>query len=326
MTELSGATVVTHSIEPYVLPTWHKLPVVPVTTAAEPQRITHTQFAQHIHFLTGRAPPAGVIDYPDIEHAFRNLVLLEDHVHAPGEDTFPVEVLDVRTYVEPDVFWFSPYSVNTSVYNYSWTNGFKIETAEIDGVTIPIPNPTFSLKQNNSQYLQGTVPIRKIRAYIPSTDANNQLLVTSRVDLIPPVQPVSITLRESSRNVLPVFDTRNTIAPPIELPGFQRTPRFASTFDAFTTSSWKSSDEPPLTDNSLLIWSSYRYTSDSNILTDRNVHMYCSLRPMFGLTVPLERTHHVRPPCHGRARVRQLGATSFDDAHTVAAKFEKMTI
>lgn len=228
------------------MPTWHKLPLVPPATAADLRRTTATNYATHIHFAHPRPAGAGQLPIVEIDEQLRRLVLIDDHAHIAAEDPFPVETFDVRRHTVPDVHWFSPYSVNSSVFNYAWTNGFKIESSEIDGTSIPIPNEQFSVNQNNSQFLQGSIPLTKIRGYVPSAAAGNVVIISRRADFIPPAQPLSFTLRDLSQNVLPYFDNRNTIIPPIQLYGFSRTRRFASQDDAFTTASWTSTADPPL--------------------------------------------------------------------------------
>lgn len=53
----------------------------------------------------------------------------------------------------PDVLWFQPFSRATGEFNHALVLGLKIELADIDAVSIPIPNPSLSLINRNSEYI-----------------------------------------------------------------------------------------------------------------------------------------------------------------------------
>lgn len=87
--------------------------------------------------------------------------------------------------------------------NYSLTLGLKIECTEIDGVSLPIPNPSLTLINQNSEYYQGTLPLAQIQATFPYTGeyAFRFRNRTTHEDY----EPLSINRRSTSKAVRPIF-------------------------------------------------------------------------------------------------------------------------
>lgn len=87
--------------------------------------------------------------------------------------------------------------------NHSLTLGLKIECAEIDGVSIPIPNPSLTLVNQNSEYFQGTLPLTQIQATFPFAGqyAFRFRNRTTHEDY----EPLSFNRRSISKAVRPIF-------------------------------------------------------------------------------------------------------------------------
>lgn len=87
--------------------------------------------------------------------------------------------------------------------NHSLTLGLKIECAEIDGVSIPIPKPFLTLVNQNSEYFQGTLPTTQLQATFPLAGefAFRFRNRTTHEDY----EPLSFNRRSISKAVRPIF-------------------------------------------------------------------------------------------------------------------------
>ncbi|CAG9840808.1 unnamed protein product [Diabrotica balteata] len=193
-----------HSLGGAILTTCHQLlrPTVTCTQATEEQ--TDSQFVKHIKypspapiFKSKLTPP------PDIDQAFYHV---SKYPYSPVDPPFEYKEFSRYDHISPDVLCFQPYAKNPSALNHSLTLGLLIESSDIDGVTIPIPNIRISLTENNSMFLQGSIPILHVLKYIPSTqDANIFRLCTITVHS-DESQPCGFALRDCSTVMVPRFD------------------------------------------------------------------------------------------------------------------------
>lgn len=87
--------------------------------------------------------------------------------------------------------------------NHSLVLGLKIESAEIDGVSIPIPNPTLTLVNQNSEYYQESLPISQIQATFPHSDDHAFRFRTRTVH--EEYKPLSFNQRDIAKAVRPTF-------------------------------------------------------------------------------------------------------------------------
>lgn len=162
MNEGNEFTLLTHSIEPTTMPTWHRLEK-PALVAARPNIVTASQHATYCHFLavpqtfrSSKTLPA--VDYdPD-------LLLLHDGAYNPDEPPVIPMAFNERIHTSPDVLWFSPYNKSTTRILFAGLLGLNIEQSNIDCVTIPIENPKQHLIDINSVYRCGLIPTTHIEA------------------------------------------------------------------------------------------------------------------------------------------------------------------
>jgi len=132
--------VLIHSYEPITLPTWHHLSTVPaennVSHVTEPANV----YAGRVHFLINCQANRGALPvcHADLQPV-ANLYLVDNQAYDPANHTFPMNTFTEFDHVTPDVLWF--------VWLFD------------------------TLSSNNSQYMQGTVPIANIRPYIPTQNA-----------------------------------------------------------------------------------------------------------------------------------------------------------
>ncbi|KAK3928055.1 Capsid protein [Frankliniella fusca] len=280
-----SAALLSHSIESIQLPTWHNLQPQPTEGAAVvPARRNDTDFAADIHFLVPpRAERGNLIPPPAELGNCNNLYLVRDVEFREVNNPISFLAFYPDLHITPDVHWMSPYDATTSTYNVSALNGLKIENSFIDGTIIPVPDVELSLIYNNSQFYQGSIPLTKVKPSNP--DGVNRFIIPKRVHPTNAQTKNGLVIIDSGRNTLPIFDRQNVRQPPYQIRGLSPLEHFSSPMYAFTCCAWKEPAQPPLIDNIIPPWSSYRVANDADVIADRIVHLYYSFRPMFGLDI-----------------------------------------
>lgn len=199
---VSGITILNHSIERPTLPTWHSFPTNNLKSSAN--IITDSVYASKIHFCDAARTYSGTLPYPAEPTLFEpNLYLVDHKKYSPKTDPVTFLAFTPKDHSTPDVFWFHPYTRGTGELNHSLVMGLKIEVGEIDGVSIPIPNPSLNLINQNSEYRQGSIPSNLI---IPTFNLNGteRIRIRTRV-LHEDHEPLSFNRRSISKNVFPSF-------------------------------------------------------------------------------------------------------------------------
>lgn len=171
---VGGTALLTHTIEPITLPTWHYFPHFPDPVPQQPNNQTDPDYTTLANFMVEgptfedecayplNAPPSSIpalylVNNPDPEEA---------------ESPYTFKIFNPETDVAPDVFMVQPYGRNENLATVSMTLGIKIEVEEIDGVTIPTLHHSASLSANNSHFLHGSIPLSRIRPNIFSATAH----------------------------------------------------------------------------------------------------------------------------------------------------------
>lgn len=200
--KVSGMVVLTHSLEGPTLPTWHSFPL-PKCATTKPKLLTDIQFAKLTHFCDARPTFSGTLKVPEESTIPKQLYQVEKKKFSPSKCPIQYQIFTKSTHKHQDVLWFQPYTRGTGMINHSLTLGLKIECAEIDGVSIPIPNPLLTLVNQNSEYYQGTLPLAKIQATFPFAGefAFRFRNRTTHEDY----EPLSINRRSTAKAVRPIF-------------------------------------------------------------------------------------------------------------------------
>lgn len=286
---ISGITILSHSLESPTLPTWHSLTCdeLPETSKS----ISDAVFASKINFC---APPQTYTDdipYPADPTLIEPELYLVDRIKFdPRND--PVQFLTFipRENSLPDVFWFQPYSRGTGELNHSLVLGLKIETAEIDGISIPVPNPTLTFINENSEYRQGSIPASNILRMI-HLNGRTHIRIRSRVTP-DEYEPLSFNRRSIAKNVLPTFankdvdDTVNGTFP------FNKEKNQRNFEVATTYCQWPKNEQCPLPEQEMYLWSSYRYRQTPTSSTDADIYFYYTLRGLYGLNTFLSKSRN----------------------------------
>lgn len=295
--QCSGLTIMTHSIESLTLPTWHALPqcVLPTKKDEElnltPQ--TDDAYAKIIDFL--QTPPVykGTFKYNDTDIE-PDLYLVEEHKFVPAENPLDFLTYSEKKFRNAQVIWFQPYDKSSQSIELAIPLGLRIVNPTIDGITIPLPHPSINLTQNNSNYKAGSIPISHIQSYIPTStpvSSFNQLARQKRTLI---TEPLGHSIRDMSRNVLPVMCNEN-VAPEAHIPlsGFTIERHHACPAQSGTVIAWKSNSTPPnMPKSNLYLWSSYRHIDYHPFTGNQTIHMYSTLRGLYGTCVTLTKSTH----------------------------------
>jgi hypothetical protein len=286
---ITGITILTHSVEPPTLPTWTHLEIS--ADAIPTHEATHINFASHTRFLSRPTALTGTITYPpDLGTTPQTLLLMTDVDADPNN--YPVEFLtfDGKIHISPQVLYFQPYDVSPSALAHTITLGLKIESSEIDGITVPTEHPTQSLSDNNSMLLQSAIRLDKIARTNMTADPT---IIRSRTLLDASNQPLGLAISNMSINVLPSFvKTQVPTVFPSTLPGFTSVAQHTDPKFAFNYSASKVNNPGTLPDQFIHLWSSYRYVSRLKRPTATEKFMFSSFRPIYGTNVTLSRSRN----------------------------------
>lgn len=285
-----GITILSHTLETLSTPTWHYLahPMNAMTADTAITTNTPAQFAARTHLYDQAPVYNGNIPYPDEEEVDINLNFyqVENVEHNPAENPVRYKAFDQRLSVNPDVFLFQPYERNCPRAETSTTLGLKIVSEEFDAAIIPLPNIADSLYANNGAYQVGSCPIRMVRPYIPRNDPNTGYRIIQRALNTHEINGFAI--RDGGQNILPVFDNQNVRPDLNPYEGLVEEHHHQDEHTAFTYAAWRDGDGHNVPERSRILWSSYRFVTNPGT-ADRGVNFYFSLRPLYGLGVPLIR-------------------------------------
>lgn len=282
--KVSGMVPLTHSLEGPTLPTWHSFRTTNLI-CNRPKLLTDQLFVKLTLFCDGRESYSDTLQVPDTSLITKPLYQVEKKKFSPSKSPIHYQSFSKSTHVHQDVLWFQPYTRGTGMINHSLTLGLKIESAEIDGVSLPIPNPSLTLVNQNYEFFQGTLPLSTIQATFPFAGAA-AFRFRDRTEH-DDYEPISFNRRDIAKAVRPVFatslvdDTFNGNFP------FFTENGHSSLSSAVTYCQWNRSVPCP-EDYSIYLWSSYR-THD---LADETIYLYYTLRAFYGTNTVLSQTRH----------------------------------
>lgn len=283
--QASGITIMSHSLEPPTLPTWHNLnPAAALTTIR-----TDANYAADIYFMQNKVLGNAVLNIPELDDFPAILVLARRADCTAANDPFPAQTFNANRDVRPPVLYFQPYDRAPSTLNYVVVLGLKIESAELDGLAIPVPNVSDSLIDNNSRYRQGSLPVLRIQ---PCTwTAAEPLIITQRTLHPNEDDPSGHAINDMTRVIVPQFGDQHGRPQQAQLPGFVAVGPIQRPEDCFTYTANAGDNAPPTGTRLFYLWSSYRYV-EQPCSNDPLVHMFYSLRGMYGTSVTLSRSEN----------------------------------
>jgi len=293
----SGVQIMTHFYHGAALPTWHYYKVQDTT-----DEIPAPTFASAIGFLT--TPKAGSdtnsLPFPTDDTTIDpELYLVKKGKNKKSNDERTAILFSSKYHVLPDVRYFDPYAYTPTTLPFTMMTGLSIESEEIDGFTVPQPDLTSSLYDENAHTLQSAVPLILVMKATQLGSAKTTAL--SRASRSTTNPQVSMNLYDSSVNMLPTFNTTvEEQRPTTGLYAFKATGPLTKFSRAFNRIAYKLSSQelvesihaPP---NSLYLWSSYRYI---NINVARNtplvsrIFMIANFRTIYGTNVTMSQSVH----------------------------------
>jgi hypothetical protein len=304
---LSGMNITIHGYSNFATPTWHNHTVKQNETSSTV--ITAKTFSTLTRFLVlpDRAPDTD-LKYPTDESTIDKLLYLVKKgkksatapVHYPADSD--LVTFSGRNTSVPTIRVLDPYDYNATTFHNIYLSGSIIESLEIDGSAVPLPNTDTVLDDENTQFLQSAIPLsdvhRATNIYYRTTGA---IWAERRVPQGPQGQAAATLLFDISENRLPNFDQNIHGALPTSLPGFNIRPHVSLWTSIYSKIGFRlpNADEkehsrPELPDKGkFLVWSPYRYYNGKVMTsTPENYFMLTNLRTVFGTNPPLGETAH----------------------------------
>lgn len=290
-----GVAIVSHTIEPATLPTWHTLktydraiePSTPVKLYSPPD------YAELCNFLA--PPPTHEPSMIEKEAAActacklpKELLLMQKHKHNPDERPYEFKIFEAVRDCTPDVYLYQPYESHADRANVTITLGIKIETEEFDAIGIPLVNFRDSVAENNATTKIGSIFQHQIQDIDMNSDPNHYIRILQRHSNTTNTRAYAI--RNAGRVIIPHYCSENITKPHGTkwLPGHTREEHHDDAEYAYTWTSRRHQVENELSTRPVYLWSSYRYM-DYPSHNPSMIHMYHTLAGLYGTKVPLVR-------------------------------------
>jgi hypothetical protein len=285
-----GVSILSHFIMTPQLPTHHYLPP---SEAADEQDITYMDdaaFARVIHYMETPALPQHTHIYPG-ESAYVEPEFYDMERHAGSIATLPYtfKAFTPDRDVDNKVLLAQPYQTSVATGTLSLAHGLYIEANSITAITIPTPNPFQDMYENNSHYVQGTIPVTKLRMPPAFNQPNHIYPLIERVPQPLMSSHLGIAIRDMSKAIIPVFDARHVEANIVQpIPGIDNTHHHIFKAYGHTVAAWRDTANVPLPDASVHLWSSYRYVKEAANAA-RNVSLYSTMNGFYGISMPVHK-------------------------------------
>lgn len=307
ISSLSGTNILIHGYSDYAIPTWHTVTHARHDTATP---IPAKLYATKIHFLTNATNTTGgtrpfPADPTTIDTNFYLVKSTTPTAHYPT--TSDVVKFRPRHSAAPAVRILDPYDYNATTFKQAYLSGAFIESLEIDGSGIPLPNADMTLDEENSQFLQSAIPMSTVRRatnYLGTAasalwaerrrpdESGRQKATTLLYDMTENRLGTVTKTVPANHATIAGFTLRNFIGN--WLSGISRIGFLSPTSD---------NDEknrlPDLDKGKIVLWSPYRFDAGrfSNMQADGTRHvnpdrtyMLSNLRTLFGTNPPLGET------------------------------------
>lgn len=311
--ELASISIMSHAVIPPMLPTFHMKPV-----STEPKDISITdqtdeQFAQMISYLQAspnHAPDhTNNIDYVEksddnkTTHFLTNLylALTKKIAISPSESSKAYQLARItakcpdkfvtfskKEHVTPRIRLFDPYDYNPSKFAFPILCGLWIESAEIDGFMIPTPHVKSTLHEENSFCLQAGIPASKVINWFQNTGIH----IIDRAERSGISQPISFATQDMTVNRIPRFlgNVAGSIANALDR--FNIVENVEHVNLASNRWSHDASNEPPIPDNSIYLWSPYRVLLRHRKPNARDIIIISSFRGVYGTNITFAESRH----------------------------------
>lgn len=292
--DLVGTTIMIHTVSEPSLPTWHRY-THKTSTKDAPSEQTVSDYQKKLKWLINNefTAPSTPLTFPNlVSDAVKNLLRLTKNKYDPDVDMDKYIIFDKKTHVTPRQRIFDPYDYSASKSAFPIVSGLRIESFELDGFEVPLPNMRNSLATDNSQALQGCIPATQL----------------SQANI---AAPVSVILRSpedeyEQKSSLSLYDmSRNRIArAPLDIMNPDSTTIFSEDtiprdwsllINKFAWRFNESTRKPTLPRNFVNGWSSYRHLTSNKAqskLTRDDILVLMTFRPQFGTNITMFEVEH----------------------------------
>lgn len=291
---LSGLAILNHGYAQTAVPTWHNLKV---DASKHDTFITVSTYAQKLGFLQPSTfVPGQKIPLPkDFDAAIRRMFLWtfekkHDEDKEPKSDRYISFDSDIHEH--PPALYLLPYEEGDGPVSYAMIGGLLIESLELDGTSVPLPNPAQKLSDNNSQFAQGAIPLNHVIKGYGSQD-ETRINAFERAKLRKAQQQISFDLYDLAVNRLGYVDEVVEDAnQPNEMPGFQPADHVRGFNRIYSKFSFRLGSALKVDKRRFAVWSPYRFIHDerNTMPQAKDIYMLTNFRAMYGTHVPLVET------------------------------------
>lgn len=290
--DLSGVSILVHGYSNLALPTFHSKKHEPMTKS--PTEKTDKEYAKAISFLQEESVTRGTEHYtwPDDDtNLIKKFYLILKGKYKSDDEPDKDVLFTKKNDLFPGVFWLDPYTEGDGPISYAMICGLLIESAEIDGSSVPMPNPAYALSIGNRYFLQGAVDLRYISKKFHNTAAY-ATSVLARVEREHDDIHVSHDLYDLSSNRIGTLnsDAPNLVNAPY---GFNIIDGVRASWRMFSKLVVKNGTSPANKAN-LHVWTPYRHvvgTSSTKIGT-KDIYAIFNFVTNYGTHIPLVETRH----------------------------------
>lgn len=292
----NGTSILVHGYSTFALPTWHSRPIKSDTELKLTTKLRTTKYADTTKFLQPTLyTKRSELSYPKESNGLLSgFYLVLNQKHDNKNDPDKEIIFDPELHEFPRVLYLDPYTSGDGPVSLAILSGMLIESFEVDGTSVPMPDPSIGLAPNNRQFLQGSLPLKYIHhGYKGSVEHN--ISPISRTIAKSRVQKISHDLYDMSKNRLGRTDldveNQSVSATP---PGFCMTDHIGSIFRMFNRLALSTNTVPSSALFTMDIWSPYRYVSSRSEEQplEEKTFMIFNHRALYGTHIPLVSTRH----------------------------------
>lgn len=291
----SNTLLLTHTIEPLQMPTWHHYQVftpghneIPTPTLQRNNTVISTG-----NIIAQTGENAGKLKISSALSIPQNLQLFAPA--APENDPAEYMTAEDFNFLEENCLLLQPYQTATNDARSSLANGIKIENPLIDGFLEMVPNSMVPVAQINNYHLIAAIPTANIFPLIMRAVRTDIPFFYLRTQRYPTEVPRGLFLRDASVNVLPQFDLTRIEELPESVPGLKivkhtRQFDFVSSYNTMVPDH----DTAMTSRRRNILWSSFRF-SPNLCEHEPIVYFYFDMRGLFGINrnvsqIPLPHT------------------------------------
>lgn len=286
-----------HYYSEIALPTWHG---TKPTAKALAKNVTATRGSEVLHYRTTPAVLTGTrILFPTSETTYiPNLYLAKNEAYDVAKDPHKYTAFRPMHDPRPDVRHFCPFETSSTNIYSNLICGRLIEYEELTSCSVPQPNPSNTVLEENSFFLESAVPISMIKI-IACTEANESPFI--KRTLHPARHPTArFDLIDRTVDRIPKLNTNVPRTTTLPLPGYHKTSGIPITSRACNSICYTIQTQDKETSLSkgepaINAWSSYRYYNIHQTATapvNNRKMMLLNFRTQHGTNVTLVETPH----------------------------------